>query len=845
MALGARQCYDRLLLLNGIGPYDRAAKAFAVIELKYYRLAGVTMPKFRSIFTKDFTSHADKFVKAVSARLRDDKTKTLWAGFLGRLKKDGKVTETKDTKIIITHCTENRYVTYDVNARTWVTLDPVTKQPRVQLLDVFVQPKLRDGSPAFGTGSWYDVFILESLQSPLLVPLLQMKAHFLTNVELPIMAISHVEELKMDPVAVGRRLEGWGAHIQHLLDNDNDGGDSIRHLVEHGWDARATAGDTGDLLLKPAKKGVGEINEDLETELQSDLEGLGRAEDDDEEEEEQEEPEDEEEAERLASTGARAAAAQKRDDTAAADYVARAAVGAAAADADAEMAGEEGEGGAGWTDELELQMRREMSRAMLEATLGVIKKHKALLMVGGDKKKTLGRPDMEAGLSHAELFALRVGTTNNRYGENMFGVMGRVRASMVNTKVRWELVQSRVQGSWVDTFVPTLTLGSLPQKLYAWISAVSNKRYRNYKTQAVWAEQRIAFVEAEKVTKWKEDRLKAAKQKVLDGVTKALTAALEDGGFRAALTACKKVKDVQKVKADAPTIPVLREFLKFNDPTFDGGKREKRHNPRDMGKPELMYLALKVADPVGAAGLGAEVVLDDGTLLATSHCMCGACKKTREAAEEEPDDDGDGDDDASMPEPAAATTEAAAVEDAAAAAAAAARREAEKDKVEVEIAAIARQLHNRNVRSLQQARRRGWVGQGKAAKAGSVLSLLDVMPARKPTLLAALQLVLQQWDSQLPPEPEPLPHLPLQPLAPLSPPPPLPRADESGDASGSGGPGNGGLAAAAAAAAAAASASAASAAASVAAYVAGAPVVPLTGASGGPAESVVVVVGPG
>ena len=594
------------------------------------------------------------------------------------------------------------------------------------------------------------MFILESLQSPLLVPLLELRANFLTNVELPLMAISHCDELKANPEGVAKRLEGWGAHLQSLLDLDADaslemgGPDAVMRLVEQGWAERKTAGDTGDLLLKPVKKGDREVDDDLEAELEADMEGLGRAEDD---EEEQEEPEDEEEEERLASTGA-PAGAERRNVAAAAEYAKRA---VAAADSDALMAGEpgeEGEGG-GWTDQLELQMRREICRAMVEATVAVLRKHKALLRVDGGKKLPLARADLEAGLSDADRFALRVGTTNNRYGENMFGVMGRIRASMVNRKVRWELLQARVQGDWVDREVPRMTLGTMNMKLYARISAMCNKRYRGFKTQGDWAEQRIAFVEAEKVSKWKENRLKAARLKVLQGVTLALTAALTDDGFRAALTASKKVKDVAKVKPGSPTIAVLRVFLKFKDPAFDGGKREPKHAPREMGKPELTYLALKAVDPDGVANVGAEVVLDDGTLLATSHCMCGACKKKRELEEDDPDDDDDDDGDGDAPAPATATAPTA-VEAAAEAAAAAARREAKKEEVEREIASIARELHDRRVCSLQQARKLGWAGQGKAAKAGSVLSLLDVMPASKPTLLAALQLVLQQWRAQLP-----------------------------------------------------------------------------------------------
>ena len=135
------------------GPYERAAKRFAELELKYYNLAGVSVPKFRNLFSKGFSSHTDKFVKAVSARLRDDKTKTLWRGYLGRLMRtpDVGVTVTPDTKIIITHCTENRYVAYDVNARTWVTRDSVTGQRRLDLLRVFIQPKLEVSGQVPGT----------------------------------------------------------------------------------------------------------------------------------------------------------------------------------------------------------------------------------------------------------------------------------------------------------------------------------------------------------------------------------------------------------------------------------------------------------------------------------------------------------------------------------------------------------------------------------------------------------------------------------------------------------------------------------------------------------------------
>ena len=521
----------------------------------------------------------------------------------------GQLCVTKETRIMLNRCSENRYLSYHQMAAVWATLDPVSRKPRLELLRTFFKLE-KGGSPDnHGTTCWYDRFIRHCLSLPALLTMLTVLRDTMAHVFLPMMKVTHCKAALQNPGMVPKAFAGWYAELKaRVVDPE-----ALADLFQNGWADRQNAHLPHEARVADPEAAAG-----------PDAPG----------------PDDS-----AVAMGTRLDESEDRAEAAA----------EGAEEEEEESAGNEEIEGA---EELPMGELSEAERDALVYDLRLAVCTQVMKAIdtwyticdytnpGKNGKKNAIDPH---SLSRKELKGIMAGTADSRCCEDIFGKLGVIRKAGGNPNIRIALLEARLRVIKVQRIDPTCTLTNLRYgpdgpRLYAAAQAEGNDRYAPTLSGSQHKSHPVRRAEEYKARGVKKASA-AAKATWLEARAEDASVAALLHGVNAVMNH-SNMKDALKELGHDPkgplttqahlAIKVLKLFLQLVEsaeaPSLVGIKRLKPDHSGEPTRPELMYRALVAIDKTpsedivfaGAMGL-------PGLVFSTSRCL-GTCCVPRAAA---------------------------------------------------------------------------------------------------------------------------------------------------------------------------------------------------------------------
>jgi hypothetical protein len=572
------------------------AKAFNKLEKEMYRKLRIHTPDFSARFCSGHCGLTDKFVASVSLRLR--KRRWQWLAFVENQIKTRKLFVTKETRIQLNRCSENRYLSYHQMAAMWATRDPVTGEPRLELLKTFFKLEKGGSEHNYGTTCWYDRFIRHCLSLPGLLPMLTVLRDTMKHVFLPMMKVTHCTAAQQNPALVPQAFVGWYEELKKRVTDP----EALADLFEHGWADRSHAHFPRDDNELGADLGAVAMGTRLDEEQQQ-----AAAEEAEEEEEEAAGNEEREGAEEV----------QQQPEL-------------SKTDCDA------------FVNQLRLAVCTQVMAA-IDAWYTICD----YTHPGKNGKKN---PIDPHSLTAKERQGISAGTGDSRCCEDVFGKIGTIRKASGNPNIRIELLEARLRINKIHRIDPTCTLTNLRDgpdgpRLYAEVSAEGNDRWKakqqggQHKSQPV---RRAEDFEARVVKKHgaaaKATGLETrAEDASVSALLHAVNAVMSDPGMKEPLKQLGHDPKGPLTTQAHLTIKVLTLFLQLMEspevPTLSGIKRVKPDHTGEPLRPELMHRALVTIGKTPPEDIVFEAAPGlSGLLFATSRCMGKCCSSSRVGA---------------------------------------------------------------------------------------------------------------------------------------------------------------------------------------------------------------------